>query len=165
MPEPHAANSGLPVTSTFDLYMRILLVFIVAWSLIRIVCGETSDSHFDKIAHLRLEALATNQTDVHWMQSVTNLPKSIQQSLGSIADVGQLFSMTCSGSGAHKRFLCATKQGTTYNVALEQGGRAYFWYAVQYLLDEKGRIIRETKIEQNGTLNNPQRGSFKEDKR
>ena len=137
--------------------MRVLLILALLWMFGPMVCkAGSSDSRYDKAARSRLGMLTTNQTNVQWLQSVTNLPTSIREKLGSVADVGQPFSKTCTGSDPHLRFLIATKQGTQYTVAVEQGGYAYFWFATQYVLDDKGTIMRETRIEPDGAANGSQ---------
>jgi hypothetical protein len=100
--------------------MHAILILALLWMFGPTICAAgPSDSRYDMAARSRLEMLTTNQTDVQWLQSVTNLPISIREKLGSVADAGKPFFKTCTGSDPHQRFLTATKQGTKYTVAVE----------------------------------------------
>jgi hypothetical protein len=87
------------------------------------------------------------------MQSVTALPTTVREQLGSIADAGQPFSADCTGPYPHERFLAATQMGRTYNVAVEQGGFVYAWFIMQYVVDESGKVIHIGTIEPGGLAN------------
>ncbi len=102
--------------------------------------------------------LARNQSPVQWIPSVANLPPAIHRSLGDIAEAGRPFSSDCGGSSPHTRFLCATKLGTTYNVAWEYGGRVCGWKAVQYALGARGNVmgIQKSELEEKPLAIKPQ---------
>jgi len=108
---------------------------------------EASKSIYEAAARSRLEVLTTNQANVQFLQSMTNLPASVRGKLIAMADKGQPFSNGCVGSEPHRRFLSATKAGTTYNVAYEQGGLVYTWFIVQFVVDAESKVIREKRIE------------------
>jgi hypothetical protein len=109
--------------------------------------AEPTKSIYEAAACSRLEALATNQPNVQFFQSLTNLPASVRGKLLDMADKGQPFSSGCVGSEPHRRFLAATKAGATYNVAYEQGGLVYTWLIVRFDVDESGKVVREARIE------------------
>ncbi len=108
--------------------------------------GESSKSRYEAVAHSRLAELATNQPNVRFLHSLTNLPASIREKLASIADAGQPFSKGCVGSDPHQRFLVATKAGNTYNVAIERGGYVYTWVILQFVLDPAGKVVQQTQV-------------------
>jgi hypothetical protein len=122
-------------------------IFMRASLLLAILCtlsaasGCVTKCPFRAEAHSKLEALAANQSNVEFLQSVTNLARSVQERLSPIADEGQRFSLGCTGTAPHARFILATKAGRWYSIAVEHGGFAYGWSTEQFLVDENGRII------------------------
>jgi hypothetical protein len=118
--------------------------------------GCVTKSAYQAEARSRLNALAAGRTDIQHMQSVVALPASVREQLGAIADAGQRFSSTCTGSYPHERFLAATQLGRTYNVAIEQGGFLYTWFIMQYVVDENGKVTHIGKIEPSGPADGSQ---------
>ena len=100
-----------------------------------------------------LNELATNQTNVSFLLSLTNLPKAVHAKLGVIADAGQPYSDGCIGKEPRRRFILATKVGQTYNVAFEQGGFIPMWHIFKFDVDKDGKIIREQEIQPNSAVN------------
>jgi hypothetical protein len=93
---------------------------------------------------------------VSFLASVTNPPTSVSNQLAKvagIADAGQPYSDGCIGSKPRRRFLLATKNGQTYDVAFEQGGFVITLYVWQFVVDEAGEIIRDREIEPGASPN------------
>jgi hypothetical protein len=137
------------------MYLRVPLLFALVWSIIlgTSCAAELSKSPFEMAARSRLQVLTTNESNVRFLHSLTNLPPSIREKLAAVADAGQPFSSGCIGSNPHARFLVATKAGGTYNVAIEHGGFIYSWSIVQFVVDEAGKVIREARIAPGGAAN------------
>jgi len=126
---------------------RVFLVALVWCFHSAAFAEEAPKSIYEAAARSRLEVLATNQTNVQFLSSLTNLPASVRGKLVAMADKGQPFSSGCVGSDPHRRFLAATKAGRIYNVAYEQGGIVHAWLIVQFVVDETGKVILMTRIE------------------
>jgi hypothetical protein len=77
--------------------------------------------------------------------SVHHLPGSVKDRLGFIADTGEKFDAGCSQSRGvpYTRFLGAVQAGSTYVVAIEEGGFVYRWYFTDYTLSPDGRVASE----------------------
>jgi hypothetical protein len=112
--------------------------------------ADASKSPYEGAARSALQVLATNQTNVRFLLSVTNLPKVVRAKLGSIADAGQPYSDGCIGSDPRRRFLLATQAGQSYNIAFEQGGFVPTWCIWKFVLDADGKVIEGLQIEPKG---------------
>jgi hypothetical protein len=95
--------------------MRLLLGIFCSWF---ILAGCATDNEYRPEARKKLLALADGRA-VNFVNSVQKLPAAIRKHLAGIADAGEAFSADCVGHHPHRRFLTATKKGTTYDVALE----------------------------------------------
>ncbi len=112
--------------------------------------ADGSKSIYTAKARSALQLLATNQPNVSFLSSITNLPTSVSNHLAKvtgIADAGQPYSDGCIGTKPRRRFLLATKNGQTYNVAFEQGGFVITFYVWQFVVDETGGLISDQEIE------------------
>jgi hypothetical protein len=130
--------------------MKALALFLASVCCSILATGfaaEAPTSQYEADAHSRLEALVTDQSKVEFLQSLTNLPSSVREKLFDMADKGRPFSSGCVGSDPHRRFLAATKDGTTYNVAFEQGGIIHTWFISQFVVDRSGKVIRESRVQ------------------
>jgi hypothetical protein len=140
--------------SSIRLHIGVLLG--LGWASITFVgCATRSVSE----SEVRAQLIAPTDQKGEFIVSIRGLPPSIQSQLHGVADAGQAFSADCTGPHAHERFLVAAKNGNTYKVAVEQGGRAHGWFISEFTLDGKGTVTHSKRIEPGGAPNRSQPGS------
>ncbi len=139
--------------------MRLVLILAILCGAFYFVgcTAKGPKSAWDTSARSWLQSVAQGHPNVEYVRSLKSLPVQVQESLEPISDAGGPFYAGCDVSrGPHRRFLMGTKAGRTYNVAIEQGGLGYFWFAVRFVVDEKGNVLEEEKIEPDSAANRSQ---------
>ena len=107
--------------------------------------AEPFKSIYIEEARTRLAALTTNQPNAKVLHSITELPAGVRERLTGTADAGEPFSSGCVRESAGRRFLTAIKVDNTYIVAIEHGGIVYNWSIVGFVVNDAGKVIRETE--------------------
>ena len=107
--------------------------------------AEPFESIYIEEARTRLAALTTNQPNAQVLHSITNLPAGVRERLTGTADAGEPFSSGCVREYAGHRFLTASKVDNTYIVAIEHGGIVHNWSIVGFVVNDAGKVIRETE--------------------
>lgn len=138
----------------------IALIFFVATFP---AAAESFKSIYIEEARTQLAALTTNFPDAKVLNSITNLPLEIRERLSDTADAGEPFSSGCVRKYAGHRFLTATRidghqnREQLYVVAVEHGGIAYNWSILEFVVNDKGKVIHENNPADEA--NHDQRGS------
>src|SRR2546421_7750311 len=134
--------------------MRRVLFSLLGACLITTGCvTSTPKSLYQADAQARLTELAAGNPEVEFFRSLQPLPAALREQLRDVSDAGGPFSPGCVGPYPHERFLAATKTGSIYTVALEQGGIVYAWFITQFVFDENGRLIHTARIERGEAAN------------
>jgi hypothetical protein len=129
--------------------MKAILFIMFGWFLAGCVTANPK-SAYQAEAQARLSKLSAHDSQVEIIHSLNVLPTSIREQLHDVADADEPFSAGCTGSHPHERFLVATKAGSTFTVAVEQGGIIYTWFITRFELDKSGQVIKATRIEPHG---------------
>jgi len=105
--------------------------------------GCRTDGSYQAEARLKLNTAIEGNADGQLINSVTNLPASIREHLGSIADSGGRFAAGCEAPKGvlRNRFLVATKTSRVYAVAVEHGGVSHYWNTTEFTLDQDGKVV------------------------
>jgi len=145
-----AANSRMRTLTRIFLYVGLIPPAFLLVAVVTLGCS--TKSAYQAEAHLKLSASIQGRPDAQLISSVTNLPISIRDKLGFIADSGKRFSAGCVvfEGVPQQRFLAATQSDRVYTVAVEHGGVGYYWDMTEFILDPDGKIVSVRRVEPDG---------------
>jgi len=135
------ANRSMRTSTRIFFYGGLIPLALLLVAVVTVGC--TTKSAYQAEAHLKLTASIQGRADAQLIHSVTNLPVSIRDRLGFIADSGKRFEKGCVvfEGVPQQRFLAATRSDRLYTVAVEHGGAAYYWDMAEFILDSDGKIV------------------------
>ena len=150
------ANSRMRTLTRICLYAGLIPLAFLLVAIATLGC--TTKSAYQAEARLKLSASIQDQSGAQLIHSVTNLPVSIRDRLGFIADSGEPFSAGCvQFKGVpDQRFLAATKSDRVYTVAVEHGGFLHGWDMTEFILDLDGKIASVRQVEPDGSATGSQ---------
>ena len=98
---------------------------------------------FQESARSEMSGLVAGEPTGRLLHSVNELPQSIRNLVGPIADRNRPFASGCVSRGGvpHQRFLAAAKLDSLYVVAIEYGGIVHGSETLRYAVDASGNAV------------------------